>query len=209
MISIWRILKGRTVPSGGRRGQSSPSSARTSRVWRGRHENRSSSSPPRSLPSQCNGRTPRLSTHTLNLLVLFNARSILLRRGIKSSLTNVLRYRSMVRSVFFFRIMSILVSRRTNLTMIGRSCIDRDFCRRWLMQISCSLMCTHMSLVRAITTSLVFSSAVSGTPCKRTFSRRLYWASRSSSNACDCRTENRWPTSFDRRSFSTSMLASS
>ena len=93
--------------------------------------------------------------------------------------------------------------------MTGRSCIERDFCRRWLIQLSCSLMWTPMSLAMAITTSLVFSSAVSGTPCKRTFSRRLYWASQPSSKACDCRAERRWPISLDRRSFSAAMLASS
>ena len=63
MVSIWRILKGRTVPSGGRRGQSSPYSTRTRQVWRGRLENRTSSSPPCSLLSQYNGRTHQLSTH--------------------------------------------------------------------------------------------------------------------------------------------------
>ena len=103
----------------------------------------------------------------------FSARNILLRRGVKSSLMNVLRWLSMLRSVFFFRIISIFVSRHTNLTMIGRSCIERDFCRRWLTQMSCLSIRTPMSLARAITTSLVFSSAVSGTPCSRTFSRRM------------------------------------
>ena len=82
--------------------------------------------------------------HTLTSSSCFNARSILLRRGVRSSLTNVLRYRSMERSVFFFRIMSIFVSRRTNLTIIGRSCIDRDFCGRWLMQMSCSSSDHHV-----------------------------------------------------------------
>ncbi len=65
---------------------------------------------------------------------------LLLRRGVKSSLMNVLRWLSMVRSVFFFRIISILVSRRTHLTMMGRSCIERDLCGRWLTQMSCSSM---------------------------------------------------------------------
>ena len=141
----------------------------------------------------------------------FSARSILLRRGggVKSSLTNVFLWWSMLRSVFFFFMRAVFVSRRTNLTMMGRSFIERDFCRRWLIQMSRSSMWTPMSLAMAITTPLVFSSAVSGTSCRRTFSRRLYWARRSSSNACDCRAERRWPTSLVRRSFSAAMLASS
>ena len=147
--------------------------------------------------------------HTFHLLVLLQCSQHLAAKGVKSSLMNVLRWLSMERSVFFFRIISIFVSRRTNLTMIGRSCTERDFCRRWLTQMSCSSIRTPMSLAMAITTSLVFSSAVSGTPCSRTFSRRLYWASRPSSNACDCRAERRWPTSFVKRSFSAAMLASS
>ena len=91
---------------------------------------------------------------------------------------------------------------------MGRSCIERDFCRRWLIQLSCSSMWTPMSLAMAITTSLVFSSAVSGTPWRRTFSRRLYWTSRSSSNGCDCKAERGSPTSFVKRSFSAAMLES-
>ena len=80
---------------------------------------------------------------------------------------------------------------------------------RFLQAVADTSMWTPMSLAMAITTSLVFSPAVSGTPCRSTFSRRLYCARRSSSNACDCRAERRWPTSLVRRSFSAAMLASS
>ena len=53
------------------------------------------------------------------------------------------------------------------LTMMGRSFIVRDFGRRWLTLISLLEMSTPMSCAMPITTSSVFSSAVSGTPCSR------------------------------------------